>query len=343
MSINVAVIGAGNISRAHLAALADSSEASVIGIFDADRARADQRASEFGISKVYTTWDELLADSRVEIVGVLLPPDLHHRYAVEALKAGKHVVCEKPMAASLAECDEMIEAARSSGRRLFIVQNRIYSHAYESAREMVVSGALGTVFLAQTTGFEGPNTVWRSPWLATGRGGNGVLMAQSVHPMYTLRWLFGDVDQVSCTMGTRKVIDMVEEDTAIVTLRFGCGVLAEMTATFGLKNGPFDHGIFIYGDEGYVEIRNRSGNPTQPQSLRVLSPRTFGDTDIHDVEVPAVAGHNTHFRLMWEDYLHSIATGEPARVSDVDGRKAVEVILAAHRSNELGRAVKLPL
>ncbi|MGH7861146.1 MAG: Gfo/Idh/MocA family protein [Candidatus Dormibacteraceae bacterium] len=258
MPVNVAIIGAGNIARAHLSALKGSNAATVVGLYDVDRARAEQRATEFGVGKTYGAWDELLGDASVRVVAVLVPPDLHQHFAVDALAAGKDVVCEKPMAASLAECDAMLDAARRAGRQLFIVQNRIYNPAYEATREHIQSGAIGTVFLAQTTGFEGPNTVFGSPWLATARGGNGVLMAQAVHPAYALRWLLGDVDEVSCLMGGRKVVEMTREDTAIVTLRFASGAIGEMTATFGLANGPFDHGIFVFGSEGYLEIHNQS-------------------------------------------------------------------------------------
>ena len=315
----------------------------MVGLCDADRSRAEQRAAEFGVDKIYSAWGDLLGDPSVRVVAVLVPPDLHQRFAVEALEAGKDVVCEKPMAASLAECDAMLDAARRSGRQIFIVQNRIYNPAYEATRELIQSGAIGTVFLAQTTGFEGPNTVFGSPWLATARGGNGVLMAQAVHPTYALRWMLGDVAQVSCTMGGRKVVEMTQEDTAIVTLRFASGVIAEMTATFGLANGPFDHGIFVFGSEGYLEIHNQSGKPGQPQTLRMISPRVHGDRETHAVELPPVPDHAASFRFMWEDYLRAIVSGQPARVSGLDGRKAVEVILAAHRSSELGRPVELPL
>jgi predicted dehydrogenase len=343
MPLNVAIVGAGNISRAHLTALADSSAGKIVGLYDADASRAAQRSAEFSIGKVYPSWEELLDDPRVDVVAVLVPPDLHARFSIEALRAGKHVVSEKPMAADLSECDAMVAAARSAERRLFVVQNRIYSHAYERAQELIASGAIGTVFLAQSNGFEGPRTVWGAPWLADARGGNGVLMAQSVHPMYTLRWFFGDVVQVNATMGTNKVIEMAGEDTAIVIVRFASGVLAELTATFGLAKGPFDHAIFAYGTDGYVEIGSRSRNSAQPQTLRAISPKTFGDDETHDLELPPETNRSGQFQRMWEDYLQSIEAGRPARVSDLDARKAVEVLLAAHRSSELGQVVRLPL
>lgn len=339
MILNIALIGSGNISRAHLAALKDSPAGKVIGLYDADPARAQQRATEFGIERIYGTQSELLNDPNVQVVAVLVPPDLHASVAIEALEAGKHVVTEKPMAGSLAECDAMIVAGRRAGRRMLTVQNRIFSPAYEAAREIIQSGAIGTVFLAQTDGFEGPDTVFRTSWLMTARAGNGVLLAQAVHPAYALRWLLGEVEQVSATFGGRKVVDMTEEDSAIVTFRFASGVIVSMTATFGLKNGPFDHAITVFGDEGYVEIRGQAGVPP----LRVISPRTYGDKNIHEVELPQTPNHAAHFRSMWEDYLHSIESGQPGRVDEIDGRKAVEMILAAHRSSELGQAVKLPL
>jgi UDP-N-acetylglucosamine 3-dehydrogenase len=339
VTLNIGLIGAGNISRVHLSALQDLPAGKVIGLYDADPARAQQRASEFGVERIYSSQVELLGDPNVQVVAVLVPPFLHAPVAIAALEAGKHVVTEKPMAGSLAECDSMIEAGRKAGRRMLTVQNRIFSPAYEAARDLIRDGAIGTVFMAQTDGFEGPDTVFRTSWLMNALPGNGVLLAQAVHPAYTLRWMLGEVDQVSATFGGRKVVDTAEEDTAIVTFRFASGVIVSMTATFGLRNGPFDHAIKVFGDDGYIEIRGQAGVPP----LRVISPTTYGDRELHEVELPESPNHAAHFRSMWEDYLRSFESGQPGRVDEIDGRKAVEMILAAHRSSETGRAVPLPL
>src|SRR5262249_51242726 len=138
--------------------------------------------------------------------------------------AGKHVVCEKPLAPTLPECERMLQAARQRGRKLLPVHNRVYSLAVEKMQELLTAGAIGEVFLAQTTGFEAPPTV--QTWLATPRGGGGVLMSQAVHPMYVLRWLLGDVARVSCLFGDRKVVDMTAEDHAVVLLKFASGIAA---------------------------------------------------------------------------------------------------------------------
>src|SRR5262249_12120350 len=193
MALRVALVGAGQVASVHHEALRETEAVELVGIYDQDVGRARERAEANGIPRAYQSWDELLKDEAVQCVGVLLPHRPHQRFAGEALAAGKHVVCEKPLGQNVAECGRMLAAAERAGRRLFPVHNRIYGHAVERMGEIVRAGQIGTVVLAQTTGFEGPRTVGVRPWLATKRGGGGVLMAQAVHPAYALRWMLGDV------------------------------------------------------------------------------------------------------------------------------------------------------
>jgi len=264
--LRVALVGMGRIGRVHLQALAAVEGAEVVGVFDVNAQLARERADAFGVPRVFGSWQELIADPEVECVGILLPHDLHEQYAVEALEAGKHVVCEKPLAPTLPECDRMLAAADRSGRKLLPVHNRVYSLAVEKVSELLREDAIGEVFLAQTTGFEAPPTV--QTWLATPRGGGGVLMSQAVHPMYALRWLLGDVARVSCLFGDRKVVDMSAEDHAVVLLKFANGIAAEMTCTFGIAHGPLDHSITLHGRDGYLHLTR--------QRLYAIAPRLFG-------------------------------------------------------------------
>jgi UDP-N-acetyl-2-amino-2-deoxyglucuronate dehydrogenase len=338
MPLRAALVGAGQVANVHLEALAETKAVELVGLFDQDRARAEEKAHARGIARTYESWEQLLGDDRVQCVGVLLPHDLHERFTVEALAAGKHVVCEKPLGQSIGEMERMLAAAAKAGRRLFPVHNRVYTQAVERLHEIVTSGAIGEVVLAQTTGFEGPRTVGVRPWLATPRGGGGVLMAQAVHPAYVLRWLLGDVARVSCQFGDVKVVDMTAEDTAIATLKFASGAVAEMTATFGIAHGPFEHSIVLHGRDGYAQL-GVGGR----EALRVISPTLFGDTALHDVELPPTEGHAIGFRRMWEDYAQGVLEEAPTRVRGEDGKRAVEIILAAYESNRTGRAVDLPL
>jgi predicted dehydrogenase len=236
------------------------------------------------------------------------------------------------MAPTLAECDRMLAAAAQAGRRLFPVHNRVYSQPVEKMAEILRQDGIGEVFLAQTTGFEAPPTV--QTWLATTRGGGGVLMSQAVHPMYVLRWLLGDVARVSCLFGDRRVVDMTTEDHAVVLLKFKNGIAAEMTCTFGIAHGPLDHSITFHGRDGYLNLtQNR---------LYAIAPRLFGDTEQHEVELTE-SDHGSAFGTMWADYARGIESDGPTRQTDVDGRQAVEIVQAAYRSNASGRTIELPL
>ena len=210
----------------------------------------------------------------MDVVAVLLPHDVHARFATEALEAGHHVVVEKPMATTLADCDAMM-AVRGAGPGSVCTRCTIAS-TIPPARPFRPSsprGAIGDVFLAQTVGLEPPQTVSVRPWLGTLTWGGRVLLAQAVHPAYVLRWLLGDVTEVAClTSENGKVVYMTAEDTAVALLRFRSGVVGEMTGTFGLRAGPYEHGITLYGPEGYVEIHSRRG-------VQAIAPRRFDDRE----------------------------------------------------------------
>ena len=152
------------------------------------------------------------------------------------------------------------------------------------------------------------------PWLATKRGGGGVLIAQAVHPAYALRWMLGDVAPVSCQFGDLKVVDMTNEDTAVVTLKFKSGAVAKMTATFGIAYGPFEHSIVLHGREGYAQLGvARRATRSSASGSRSISPKLFGDTEMHDVEVPTPDTSADSFRRMWQDYAAGLADDQPTR------------------------------
>jgi len=332
MGLRVALVGMGRIGRVHLQTLSAASEADVVGVFDLNAQLARERAEAAHVNRVFTSWQDVLNDPDVDCVGVLLPHDLHEQYATEALEAGKHVVCEKPLAPTLPECDRMLAAAARSGRKLLPVHNRVYGVAVEKMGEIVRQDGIGEVFLVQTTGFEPPPTV--QTWLATPRGGGGVLMSQAVHSMYVLRWLLGDVARVSCLFGDRKVVDMTAEDHAVVLLKFASGIAAEMTCTFGIAHGPLDHSITLHGRDGYLQLSGRQ--------LHAIAPRLFGDTQLHEIPVTE-ADWTSAFQRMWEDYARGMMDNAPTRQTGEDGKRAVEIVQAAYLSNATGRTIDLPL
>ena len=335
--LRVALVGAGAIARAHLEALRSTPSVELRGIFDLDPARARTMVDAYG-GICYESWDDLLADRPVECVAVLVPPDAHETMTVEALSAGRHVVCEKPLGRTVEECDRMMDAASAAGRWLLPGHNRVFTPAIERMKQAIDGGEIGTVFLAQSCGLERPSLLDGVPWLRTDRSLGGVLLAQAVHPAYVLRWLLGPVAAVQALAGQRRVVEMTREDTAVVNLQLASGGVATMTSTFAVGHGPSHHAITLYGTAGY--LRSSMGGGRRERLAAVL-PGAFGDQDPHDIDLGVQPRRWSAFGRMWDEYALAIRTGRQPRMSAAEGRAAVQVIRAAYESIERGVTVAI--
>jgi predicted dehydrogenase len=334
MVLRVAVIGCGAIAHAHLPAIHGAPGVEVAGVLDVDLARARALAAQFGVGVVYDDWAAVLADDDVDVVDLLLPHHLHRQYAVEALAAGRHVMCEKPLATTLADCDAMIAAAERAGRALMPCHTRLFEPATPVLRGLIDQRRLGEIYLAQTAGIEPPSIPGARPWLGR-QPGDGVLMAQAVHVAYLLRYLVGPVVEVSCFVGAVKAVELAADDTAVVLLRFASGAVAEMTATFGQRVGPGEHTVTLYGRDGWASYRvDESG-----RTLHIASDHVADGDQPRLIDLP----EEPHFQTMWQRFAEAVTAGAPPPVTAADGRAAVEIILAAYQSAAEGRPVRLPL
>ncbi|HVC33356.1 MAG TPA: Gfo/Idh/MocA family oxidoreductase [Chloroflexota bacterium] len=338
MSLRVVVVGCGAIARAHVPAILAADDVDLVGLFDQDQARAREMASQHGNPRVYGSWREVLDDPGVECVDLLLPHNAHYQVALEAANAGKHLVVEKPIATSLSEVDDMIAAAQRNGVVLMTCHTVLFEPGAQKVEEVVRSGAIGDIYLAQTIGLEGPSTVSVRPWLANSRGG-GVLMAQAIHQVYFLQHIMGPVASVSAVIGKRKIVPMTTDDTCLALLAFTSGAVAEITSTFGQHVGPFSRGTYFYGSEGFVSYQPHNTALRPNHKLEVVSEKTYGDRDPHDVGYE----EESQFKRMWQAFGKAMAAGQPPPVTGGDGRAAIEVVLAAYKSAEEGRAIPLPM
>jgi UDP-N-acetyl-2-amino-2-deoxyglucuronate dehydrogenase len=338
--LRVAAIGAGGGSAAHFAAASRTQAFEIVGVLDTQPDRARAQADRYAIAHCYRDLDELLADERAACVAVLTPPDTHEALTCAALAAGRHVVCEKPLGRTVAECERMLAAAVAADHRLLPVHNRIYSHAVTRVRELVSAGELGSIFLAASVGVESPATVNAAAWLTTDASLGGVVIAQATHPLYVLRWLLGDADNVSATAGT-STLAMSGEDTAVLTVGFRSGAIASLIATFAAAPGSGDHAIRLFGTAGTLETTLRGGTRERPERLHAILPNRFGDTEPHELSLPASDGWVTSFERMWDDYAHAIQTSTPALVGAEDGREVVRIVRAAYQAIRDGQTVTL--
>src|SRR5665647_499481 len=138
------LVGCGRIATLHVAGYQNNADAVLWGVYDINKAAANKFACEYGIRKVYSSYEEVLADPEVTAVELLLPHHLHCEFTVKACSAGKHVSVQKPMAMNLEECDTMIKAAKDNGVKLKVFENFVFYPPYQFAKKMLDDGEIGT-------------------------------------------------------------------------------------------------------------------------------------------------------------------------------------------------------
>jgi predicted dehydrogenase len=254
-SVGWGLIGCGDIARKRVApAFRDLDDCELVAVSRADAARAETFAAEFGAQRWPTNWRDLVVDSEVEAVYVATPVHLHAEQAVAAAEAGKHVLCEKPMALTVAECERMNEAAGANGVLLGVAYYRRFYPAVERVREILMSGEIGVPVVAQLNAFERFDPALGHPrrWLLEKRlSGGGPMFDFGCHRVEVLVNLFGDVKAVR-GLTSNVLFEREVEDTACALFQFGRGTQAVISVTHAARE-PQDT-LEIFGSEGSIRV-----------------------------------------------------------------------------------------
>jgi predicted dehydrogenase len=249
------LIGCGDISRKRVApALRDIAECELVAVNRARAELARQFAEEFGAKRWYGDWRELIADDEVDAVYIATPVYLHAEQTIAAAEAGKHVLCEKPMAMNVAECDRMIAACEANGVKLCVAYYRHFYPVIQRAKEIIASGEIGQPVIAQINAFErfnpqpGDDRYW---FVNKEQAGGGPMMDFGCHRIEVLMNIFGPIKSTTSVVGN-VLFDREVEDTAVATFAFETGLRATLTVTHAAFESQDTLGIF--GSEGSVHI-----------------------------------------------------------------------------------------
>src|SRR5256714_8626019 len=226
------LIGCGDIARKRVApALRDSADCDFVAVSRERGALVESFAREFGATKWYSAWQDLLLDQEIDAVYIATPVNLHVAQTIAAAEAGKHVLCEKPMAMNVSECDRMITACRANKVKLGVAYYRHFYPVIERVKEIIQAGEIGAPVLAQINAFESFNPTKDHPryWLLRkDRSGGGPMFDFGCHRIEVLTNIFGAISDVRAI--TANVLFQREvEDTAMALVQFesgGCGMLS---------------------------------------------------------------------------------------------------------------------
>lgn len=334
--VNVGIIGCGVVAPTHALALAGIAGAELVAVADRSEQRLAEFSREFGVSKSYGDHEPLLADPEIDAVCVCTPHHLHAPIAIDAARAGKHVLVEKPMATNLEDADELIRVCDEGDLRLGVVFQHRFDPAAIYVKKLVDDGRLGTVALGSVyvkwfrdAEYYDPAS-WRGRWATAG---GGALINQAIHAMDVLFWIVGDVRSVTGYAGPR-VHDIEVEDTAAAAVRFtngAFGIVEGSTATWPQA----EERIEIAGSRGSVTIEGgrivkhelADGPPEAPE-LADDDPRFQGKSY-----------YGASHPLVIEDFVAAVREGRPPAVDGREGRKVLEVIFGIYESARTGREV----
>jgi len=336
--VRVGLIGCGNIGAGgHLPAYAHIPEAELVAVCDIVTERANRAAQVSGAAP-YTDYRQLLEREDIEMVDICLPTYLHAEAAIAAMEAGKHVLCEKPMAHALEAANAMIEAARRADVKLMIGHVRRFDHRYVSIKAQIEAGKVGQpVFIrrAERQFLPFPPEAWQ--W--DPQRGGGVILDIGVHATDLFRWFFGQ-DATEVYAVAKSVREAAREagsfDHALITCKFeGRGMgFAEISWAYPQGfGGALYAQLDVVGTEGKIQYADKDTNPM------LIYTRERGH------ELPRYFRFMSTTEYAFEEeirhFVHCILDGREPAVSPQDARAALEMALAAQRSAETGEPVRL--
>ena len=314
--------------------------AELVAVYSRDQGRADAFAKAQGARAAYSKLSDLLGDPRVQGVFVCSPNVLHAEHVVQAAQAGKHVLCEKPMATTVADAVRMVQACRRAGVTLGVAFNLRQHPAHIRAKEIVASGALGRVVVAQgqwafgVRGRDGSpprnalNQWWDMPDLI---GGASTMMGTGVHVVDLMRFVLGqEVTEVTAVTDGQTAAKPLEQ-IACLTLRFSGGTLGQVTASRLLPDSRND--FRLYGILGRLE-----GHASLWEA-RTGRFETISETVNETADYPESLLPNYVAEI--EDFQRAVAAGKDPAATGVDGLRIVEATIAMIESARTGRSVKL--
>jgi predicted dehydrogenase len=338
--LRVAIIGCGNIGvRAHLPVCAHIAETEVVAVCDIIEERAQVAAERSGAT-AYTDYRQLLGREDIDMVTICLPNDLHAEASIAAAEAGKHVLCEKPMALTLEEADAMIETAEKAGVKLMIGHTRHFDHRYTNIKAQLDAGKVGRpVFIRRAERQFLPFA--SDAWKWDPKRGGGVFLNIGVHCTDLFHWFFGREALEIYAVG-KSVREPAKAggcyDHAFIICKFeGGGVgFAEPSWVYpGDFGGTLYAQLDVVGTEGKIQYSDKDTNPmlTYTTEKGHELPRYFEFMSTTEYAFEEEIRH----------FARCILDDRGPAVSLQDARAALEMTLAAQRSAETGRPVQLPL
>jgi predicted dehydrogenase len=340
--IRIGIIGCGKIAQTrHIPEYLANHDAQMVAFYDLNYARAQELAKQYQ-ARAYQSYEELLADTQIDAVSICVANVAHAAISIAALRAGKAVLCEKPMAMTIEDCEEMVRVAKEENQILMIDQNQRLTKAHQLAKELIERGELGKVLTFRTTfGHGGPET-WsidpgKDTWFFRANEAKlGVMADLGVHKTDLIQYLLSQtVVQTTAKVMTLEKKDnsgnlIQVEDNAICIYQMSGGTVGTMTASWTYCAAE-DNTTVLYGTEGELRIY-------EDPKYAVILRKKDGTQQKYEVEQIQTNDNQTTSGVI-DVFLQCIKAGEATILSGESVLSAMRAVFASVESSKEGRSI----
>ena len=338
----IGIIGCGKIAQVrHIPEYIDNCNSEIVAYYDINYNRARELADKFG-GKAYGSYEELLANQHIDAVSVCAANSVHAEITIAALKAGKHVLCEKPMAITLEQCKAMVDTAKATGKFLMIGHNQRLAKAHRKAKELIHSGLIGHIVTFRTTfghggpetwSIDGGNNLW---FFDKNRAAMGAMADLGIHKTDLIQYLTGE--KVVETTAKVITIDKKDEkgnlisvdDNAICIYKLSGGAIGTMTASWTFY-GEEDNSTVLYGTKGIMRLYD---DPVY--SIKVTTAN--GEEVLYKVDQIQTNDNQTKSGVI-DLFVECLVNNTPPEISGEEALSAMEAIFGSIKSSETGTTV----
>lgn len=362
--MNFAIIGCGRISPKHIEGVINNhQEANLIAVSDLvvekmdkaidyyneylnaeDLNIANKRLTELKENKIkkYKDYKELLKDDAIDVVTIATESGYHPEITKNALKADKHVIVEKPMALSMKDADEMIELAKKRDLKLSVCHQNRFNPTIKKLRSALEEQRFGRLVHGVASVRWNRNEAYYNmdDWHGTLALDGGILMNQCIHNIDMLRWMMGDIERLTAETDTF-LRDIETEDAGFAVVRFKNGAVGMIEGTVCVHPRNLEETFNLFGEKGTVRVAGIAMNE--------IIDWNFADGADNEVEKMKEANYETEsvygygHNLLFADVIEAIKEDTKPLVDGIEGKKAIEVILAMYKSSRTGKSVEFPL
>lgn len=335
--IKFAIIGCGRIAQRHAEHINNNGR--LIAVCDIIQEKADTLATKYSAASYTNISDLLNNEKKIDVVSVCSPNGLHAAHTIPSLKAGFHVVCEKPMAISVYDCREMIKEAEKADRHLFVVKQNRFNPPVAAVKDAIDKGILGKIYSIQLSCFWNRNPgYYQNSWKGTQDLDGGTLFTQFSHFIDILYWLIGDIKKalsLTANFAHKNMIDF--EDTGVAAVEFYNGAIGTINYTVNSYHKNMEGSLTIFAEKGTVKIGGQYLNELEYQNVEGFEFKDLpqgNKANNYGNYTGSMSNHDKVYKNLVDVLLHS---GSIA-VNSLEGLKTVEIIEKIYQSaKQLGK------